>query len=335
MFPRPQNFLALTGTVAVAALLLAACSGDAGEAAGNAGEESSANVVATTMQVGSLAEQITECGGGETQTLMSAGDDPHQFEASSAQVADMITADLVIANGLGLESSMQRSLDNAATDGAQLFELAPELDPLPYGDEHGEEEPEHAHADEEHDHGHDDHDHAHGDYDSHVWLDVSRMAHGAELIGEQIAAATGDDGYISCGQEVATELREVDAEIEETLSVLETPRLVTDHAAYGYFADRYGVEISGVVIPGGSTGGEPSSRELAELTQLLNDEGADALVTSQANTDPMITALAEETTNDVPVVALYESGIGEPGSGAETYQDAMLYNADALVDALQ
>ena len=338
MFPRPQHFLALTGTVAVAALLLAACSGDAAETTGG-DEEPSANVVATTMQVGSLAEQITQCGGGETQTLMSAGDDPHQFEASSAQVAGMITADLVIANGLGLESAMQRSLDNAATDGAQLFELAPELDPLPYGDdhahEHDDEESEHAHADEEHDHGDDDHDHAHGDYDSHVWLDVSRMAHGAELIGEQIAAATGDDAYISCGQEVATELREVDAEVEETLSVLETPRLVTDHAAYGYFADRYGVEVSGVVIPGGSTGGEPSSQELTELTQLLDDEGADALVTSQANTDPMVTALAEETTNDVPVVALYESGIGEPGSDAETYQDAMLYNANALVDALQ
>ncbi|WP_022871565.1 metal ABC transporter substrate-binding protein [Yaniella halotolerans] len=326
MLSRSKNSLAVVGTSVAAALLLAACSSDAGEATGDARESSSANVVATTTQVGSLVEQITACGGGEAQTLMTAGDDPHQFEVSSAQVADMVSADLVISNGLGLESAMQRSLDNAVSDGAELFELAPELDPLPYGGDH-------EHHGEEHDH--DEHDHDHGEYDSHVWLDVSRMADGAELIGQQIAAASGDDAYIDCGQEVATELREVDAEVEGILSALDTPRLVTDHAAYGYFADRYGVEISGVVIPGGSTDGEPSSKELAELTNLLNEQGADALVTSQANTNPLVTALAEETTNDVPVVALYEGGIGEPGSEADTYQDAMLYNAKALVDALQ
>src|SRR5699024_7275212 len=80
MFPRPQNFLALTGTVAVAALLLAACSGDAGEAAGNAGEESSANVVATTMQGGALDEQITARGGGGSQTIKRAGEDARRYE---------------------------------------------------------------------------------------------------------------------------------------------------------------------------------------------------------------------------------------------------------------
>src|SRR5699024_12637388 len=80
MFPRPQNFLDLTGTVAVAALLLAACSGDAGEAAGNAGEEASAEVVATTMQVGSVAEQSKENGGGETLAIISEGEEAAKVE---------------------------------------------------------------------------------------------------------------------------------------------------------------------------------------------------------------------------------------------------------------
>src|SRR5699024_6107736 len=76
-------------------------------------------VAATTTQIASLVEQITECAGGEAQVLMSPGDDPHTFEASSAQIADMITADLVVTNGLGLEAPMQRSVDNAKEDGAQ------------------------------------------------------------------------------------------------------------------------------------------------------------------------------------------------------------------------
>lgn len=321
----PKRPLTAPSAVVAAGLLFVACSNNTEGDAQARATPPSAKVVATTTQVGSLAEQITACAGGETQTLMSASNDPHHFEASSAQIADMISADLVISNGLDLESAMQGSLDNAVADGANLLELAPQLDPLPYGDEQ-------AHGNETHDdHARDDH----GAYDPHVWLDMSRMADGAELIGEQLTTATHNETYLDCGQDIAAELRDVDAEIMDTLSGLEAPRLVTDHDAYSYFADRYGVEISGVVIPGGSTAGEPSSRDLVDLTALLDAEGADALVTSKTNTDALITALADETTNDVPVVALYESGIGEPGSGADTYQEAMLYNAKALADAVQ
>ena len=314
-----KRSLAVAAGAAAVALTLSACSTETDGSSADA--NATATVVTTTTQLGSIAEQITECAGGHTQILMSAADDPHQFEASSAQIADMITADLVINNGLGLESAMQRSLDNAVTDGAEVLELAPELDPLPLEDDH--------------DHEHDQHDeHNHGAYDPHIWMDVARMADGAALMGEQIADVTGDDTYVTCGQEVAAELQDVDAEIVELLGEVDSAKLVTDHAAYGYFADRYGLEITGVVIPGGSTDGEPSSQSLAELATLLDEQGADALITSKATTNRMITALSAETDSDIPVVELYESGVGEAGSEAETYQDAMLYNAQALVEAL-
>lgn len=324
---REKRTLALVGTFSALGLALSACAIDAESQSSDNGDIN-ATVIATTTQVGSVTEQITACAGGQTTTLMSAGDDPHQFEASSAQMADMVSADLVVLNGLGLESSLQRSLENAETDGAELFEVAPQLDPIPYQEEH--------HHDQADDHGHENEaeDHDPGSYDSHVWLDVSRMADGAELIGQKLADVTGEDAYVSCGAEVAEDLRTTDAQVEELLADVDSARLVTDHAAYGYLADRYGVEVSGVVIPGGSTDGEPSSQDLSHLTALLNEEGADALVTAKNNPNRMIAALEAETDSDVPVVMLYENGIGEPGSGAETYQDAMVYNAEALVEAI-
>lgn len=315
-----KRVLRLAAPAALLGLLLTSCTTDSGASS----EDATVTVVATTTQMGSLSGQITDCAGGVTQVLMSPSDDPHQFDASSAQMVDMVQADLVVANGLGLESAMQGSMDNASADGAEVLELGPQLDPLPFS------------ADNEHDHGEAGHDHSHehGVHDAHVWMDVSRMADGAALLGEEIAAATGDESYVSCGTEVAEELRDVDAEIAETIEELGTPRLVTDHAAYNYFADRYGVDISGVVVPGGSTDAEPSSQDLAQLSQLLNDQGADALVTSKANTNRLVTALADEANGAVPVVELYENGVGEAGSDAETYQDAMLYNAKALADAI-
>lgn len=325
-----KRTLAVTGTVSGCGLLLAACTIDA-SGGDTSNSDATATVVATTTQMGSVAQQITDCAGGDTQILMGAGDDPHQFEPSSAQIADMISADLVLANGLGLEASMQRSIENAVSDGAELFEVAPQLDPLPLEGDH-----DHEHEHDQGGHDHDGHDeaHDHAGHDAHVWLDVARMADGAELIGEKIAETSGDETYVSCGADVAESLRETDAEIQDIIGAMDAPRLVTDHAAYGYLADRYGLEISGVVIPGGSTDGEPSSQDLTALTSLLNEEGADALVTSKANTNRMISALAQETEQDVPVVELYESAIGEPGSKAATYQDAMLYNANALAEAV-
>jgi len=314
MASQRKNLLSVVGVASIAGLVLAGCAAQSG----GDGDQTAATVVATTTQMGSLVDQITECAGGDAQVLMSPGDDPHTFEASSAQIADMVTADLVVTNGLGLEASMQRSIDNAKEDGAQIFEVAPQLDPLPAGEEH-----EHA----------DDH-HEHGSYDAHVWMDVSRMADGAKLIGERVAETTGDDAYQQCGEQLADQLADVDDEIVDIIGDLDSPNLVTDHAAYGYFADRYAVEIGGVVVPGGSTDGEPSSHQLAELTDLLKDDGVDALVTSKANPSRMITALSDETGGDVPVIELYESGTGESGSDAETYQDAMLYNAHALAEAL-
>lgn len=324
---RQKRTLALIGTFSALGLTLSACA-TAAETQPTDNGNANATVIATTTQVGSITEQITACAGGQTTTLMSTGDDPHQFEASSAQMAEMVSADLVVLNGLGLEASLQRSLENAETDGAELFEVGPQLDPLPF-----QQEQHHDQADD-HDHGPEPDDHDHGTYDAHVWMDVSRMADGAELIGEKLADVTGEDAYVSCGTEVAEELRATDAQVEDLLADLDSTRLVTDHAAYGYWADRYGVEISGVMIPGGSTDGEPSSQDLAHLTELLDDEGADALVTAKNNPNRMIRALEDETDRDVPVVLLYESGIGEPGSDAETYQDAMVHNAEALVEAL-
>lgn len=314
MRPPRRRLFPLVAAVCLTGLVLTACS------ATDEPSDASATLVATTTHMGSLASQLAECAGGDVTVLMGPADDPHQFEPSSAQMVDMIAADLVVANGLGLEAAMQRSLDNAVTDGAEVFEVAPQLDPMLLNEEPG-------HDDEAHDHDH-------GEYDSHVWLDVSRMADGAELLGDHIADVVDDEQYVTCGQQVAEELRTVDAEVEAILQDVESARLVTDHAAFGYFADRYNLEITGVVIPGGSTDGEPSSRDLAQLSKMLDAQGADALITSVANPNRMIRALAAEAQHDIPIVEFYESSLGEPGSGADTYQDAMRYNAKALADAL-
>lgn len=322
------------GGAAVGAVVLAGCGGGESEDPGAEGETVA---YATTTQLGSITAEITDCAGTQTQTLMGPGDDPHVFAPSSSEIAEMSRAPLVVANGLGLEASMVSALETAAEDGVNVVEVAPQLDPLPFASHDGhshEDEHDHEHAEDADEEGHEGHDHSGSD--PHVWMDVSRMATAAELIGDELASATADDAYRDCAADTADQLMQTHESIVETLSAVPEDQrtLMTDHAAYNYFADAYGVEISAVVVPGGSTDGEPSSQDLARLSAQIESEGVDALVTSVQTSNRLIETLAEESGGEVPLVQLYEGGLGEPGSEAETYAEAMDYNARTLAEAL-
>ncbi len=312
--------------IAAAALALAGCANsdpDTGSApSGSSG--AGASVVATTTVWGDITRQIVECAGaGEVTTLMPVGTDPHDFAASSQDVAAMVGADLVIANGLGLEEGLEKSLESAQQDGAIVFEVAPLLDPIPFGEEGAE----HSEEGEEHEHS--------GD-DPHVWLDVTRAATASALIGAELTEATGTADFTQCGQDLQTELTTLNEEVAATLATVPEDRriLITDHEAFGYFAKAYDFTVAGVVIPGGSTLAEPSSSELATLTTTIEDAGVTAIFANTSNPQALIDAVAAEV-GDIEVVPLFEGSLGGPGSGAETYQGMMTTNAQLISDALR
>jgi len=310
----PAAFLALGAP-------LAACSS---EETANDGA-STVNVVATTTILGDVAQRIVSCADPEATvtTLMPIGADPHDFSASSTQVAEIVQADIVIANGLGLEAGLDDALDNAASDGAQVIEIADMVDPIPFGDHAGE------HADDEKS------DEEHGDEDPHFWFDMNRMAMAAEIIGDEIATDNGQQ-YAECGREVADEIRAAEADVRALLESVPTDQriLVTDHNSLGYLAEAYGYEIAGTVIPAGTTLAEPSSAELADLVQVMKDEGVRVIFANTADPTALSDAVASEVGGDVQVVELYVGSLGEPGSDGEDYLSMMRTNATLISNAL-
>lgn len=126
-------------------------------ACGN-GAADTPRVVVTTSILGDLVANVV---GDEAtvEVLMPLGADPHEFRASSAQVATMAGADLVVANGLGLEEGLVSVLESLAGDGVSILEVAPHLDPIEFEFEHEEDGDDH----EEGEHLH--------DLDPHVWMD--------------------------------------------------------------------------------------------------------------------------------------------------------------------
>ncbi len=271
--------------------------------------------VATTTMLGSVLGDITSCAGSTSMSVMKPGDDPHTFSLSSDQVAMMVRSKLVIANGLGLEEGISSALENVTRDGGKVFEVAPTVAPIGFGGSDG---------------------HGQGK-DPHFWLDASRMAQAASNVGSELASATGDAKYEECGRQVADELKTLHEQVKQTLSAVPQERrvLVTDHDAFGYFAKAYGFSIVGVVVPGGSTDAEPSSADLAKITDAISSQGVTAIFSNTAANDALVQAVAGEVGQEVQIVPLYVGSLGPQGSGADTYAGMMITNATLIAEALK
>jgi zinc/manganese transport system substrate-binding protein len=129
---------------------------------------------------------------------------------------------------------------------------------------------------------------------------------------------------------------DLDTEIAGILAGIpaEQRKLVTNHRSLGYFAERYGFEVVGAIIPGGATLAEPSPADLAALTDTLRREGVRAIFTESTRPAALAEALAAELGEQVAVVGLYTESLGEAGSGAETYIGMQRLNAERIAAAL-
>lgn len=299
-------------TVFLALALTAAACG------GGADGEGDRTLVVTTTSI--LADVVADLAGdaATVESLMPNGADPHDFEASARDIARLREADLVVANGLGLEDKLTSVLDRAEEDGIPVLRVAPEVDPLPFAAIGG------------HDDGHA------GDLDPHIWFDPIRVAAVARLVADRMAGIDPDGGWdVRVGAAVAG-LEALDAEIREMVSVVPADRrlLVTNHEVLGYFAARYDFQVVGVVVPGGSTLAEPSSRDLADLVARIREAGVPAIFTETTDSSTLAETIADEVGQRIQVVELHTAALGEPGSEAATYIGMMRANARAIATAL-
>lgn len=295
-------------TFITTALLVAVAAGACNDAGA---DEAGLSVVVTTTILGDVVSNIV----GEDATvevLLPAGADPHEFQASSQQVAAIVSADLVVANGLGLEESLTDVLENAASEGANVLEIAARLDPVPFS-----QDPE-------------------AGLDPHVWLDPQRMADAVMLIATELTALDPGIEWSERAETYAAALEAADADIARTLAVIPAASrvLVTNHDVLGYFAARYDFEVVGTIVPGGATLADPSSDDLAELVALIDERNIPAIFAETTEPLGLAEAIAAELDRNVDVIALHTESLGESGSGAETLIGMLQTNAELIVSGL-
>ncbi|MEM8705458.1 MAG: metal ABC transporter substrate-binding protein [Actinomycetota bacterium] len=203
---------------------------------------------------------------------------------------------------------------------------------------HDDHEGEEGHDDHD-DHGHDDHGHDHSGEDPHFFTDPARMAAAVDGIADFLIAnveGIDADAVSSAAEAYHDELEALDAEIQGMVDGIpaENRVLITNHQVFGYYADNYGFEVAGAIIPSGSTLDGTSAGQLAELAELITAEGVPAIFSDVSASDELAQTLAAEVGGDIAVVELFTESLGEDGSGGATYIDMVRTNTERIASAL-
>jgi zinc/manganese transport system substrate-binding protein/manganese/iron transport system substrate-binding protein len=123
---------------------------------------------------------------------------------------------------------------------------------------------------------------------------------------------------------------------QEILATVPADRrvLVTSHDTLGYFAGRYDYEVVGTLMPGVTTDGEPSARDLTDLVDVVKALGVPAIFVENTTSDRLANRIAEEADVDV-VRSLFTGSLSAKDKGADTYIAMMRVNITAIVEALR
>lgn len=296
--------------VLLAVLAASACGASDDDGAGAGAPDRPTVVVSTSI----LGDVVAELAGDQVEVtvLIEAGVDPHDFQLSARDAAAMRDAELIVVNGAGFEEGLEDAVEDAAADGVPVVEAIAGVETLPL--ENGEPDP-------------------------HFFTDPVRMIAAARGLVEAIADHVDDidtDALARSTSAYISELEQLDRDITATLATLDDDErvLVTNHDVYAYFADRYGFEIVGTVLPAGSGDEVGTAQQLAALATLIRTRDVPAIFADTSAPDRLARALATEVGGDVEVVELHSESLGLAGSDADTYLSMMRANAGRIAAAL-
>lgn len=269
-------------------------------------------VLATTTQIAALA---TVVGGDriELNSILKSGVDAHEYQATPQDVRAAAEAQLILKNGAGLEKWLDKITENSGTH-APIVDTSKGV-ALRKGDE---EEP---------------------GGDPHIWQSAANAILMLNNVRDGMVAADPANAATYTANAAAYEKKLNDLDqyiIQQIATIPEANRkFVSNHDAFGYYTDRYGLTYVGSIIPSMDSSFEPSAQELAALVKAIKAQGVKAIFTESSISPALAKQIAAETGVKVVDGALYGDSLGPPGSGADTLDGMLKANTDLIVENLK
>jgi zinc/manganese transport system substrate-binding protein len=255
------------------------------------------------------------------ENLLTTSAEPHDYAFKVSDARRLSEADLIVINGLDLEVWLPRFLrtDTAATN--KIISATTGLEaPLLFGEQHHHHGAGHPVSGRGVEHP-----------NEHVWLDPILAAHGVTniLAALQRIDARHAADYARNAAGYVGRLHQLDAEIRQSLANITNRAIVTYHDAFPYFAQRYGLEIAGVVEKMPDV--NPTPKYLSRLGRTMRERGIRVIFTERGS----MTRVARRIAQDLRV-ELVELDALESGPLTRTaYEERMRHNATVLRNHLK
>lgn len=342
---------ALAALFTVGAVTVAAACGSSSGSSDTSTTDSGAGgltIVASTNVWGAVAEAVAGDGVTVESLIRDPSADPHSYEASASDAAELTDADLVVVNGGGYDSFATDFV--ADRDNSTVVDVSTLVAGQAGHDAASENsgaaaaatttEDDHDHASETtgaDDHAEDDHaghDHADPSTNEHYWYDPTIVAAVANDIADKLAGldAADADTYRANAAQFVDSLSAVTAELESIAArhsgaqVLQTEPVATRMLLAAGLDDVTPTEFQNAI----EDGSDPSAASLAETEALASSPDVRALVYNTQTTDAVTTRIRSTAeAAGLPVVEVTETlpdGV--------TFVDWQLAAATALANAL-
>ncbi len=267
-------------------------------------------MVATTPQVADMVRNVA----GDAvvvHQVVKPGVDPHEYEPSPADQEAIRSAKAVFENGLGLEGWLSATVRSAGAK-APVVDTSAGISVRKASAESQERDP-------------------------HIWQDPRNAKVMVANIATALAVAVPGQaaGFSARAAAYSAQLDVLDAEVQAQIETIppQQRKLVTNHDALGYYADRYGITVVGSVIPSFDSQAELSSSQLANLVSTIRAQGVKAIFTESSLPPKTAGTVARDA--GVTIIAgadaLYADSMGPPGSDGDTYLKMVRHNTRQLV----
>ena len=273
-------------------------------------------VAATIPLLGDLARQV---GGDAVEVidLLKPGGELHHFEPTASDLGRMRGVRVVLASGKHLESYLDKLKDSLGSS-VKIVEVGKTIPSLKIDPDNAVFMccPEHMK----------------GGIDPHWWHSAENMARAARIVRDELAAAdpANAGGFRSRGDAAAGRYRSLKAEAERQLAVIPKAdrKLVTAHAAFGYFCREFGFKF--VPLLGVSAEEDYSPKWVAEAVKIIRENNVKA-VFPETQANPKI---LKEITRETGVAVGSPLNADGTGAGAgSTFEGMLRQNVAAIVKA--
>jgi len=234
---------------------------------------------------------------------------PHDYALTPGDMKKVASADLFIANGLGMEEFLGASVRKAYPR-LRVVETGASVPPL---------------REEGGDRGHD-----HGGVNPHSWVSPKNAILQVRAIERALSEASPADSarFRANADGYVRRLAALSADFETAARGFRSRNIVTFHNVFDYMARDYGLAVVGEVetVPGQ----EPSAGEIRKLARVIREKGVRALFAEPQNPPRVAEMVAREA--GVPLRVLDPVATGSTAPTA--YEEAMRRNLETLKEVL-